>query len=72
MMRPSGSGETFLSASLIFDAIKTGDKSYMMSMKDLVDCLRLKDIATAAMMTYDKILSAELLAVDDIMLFPVK
>eukprot|EP00975_Prorocentrum_lima_P001864 404732-Prorocentrum_lima.AAC.1 len=41
-------------------------------MEDIVNCLRLKDISTPAMMTYNKILRAQLLAIDDIMLFPVK
>ena len=43
-----------------------------MTMEDIVNCLRLKDISTPAMMTYNKILRAQLLAIDDIMLFPVK
>ena len=43
-----------------------------MTMEDIVNSLRLKDISTPAMMTYNKILRAQLLAINDIMLFPVK
>ena len=71
-MGPSGTGKTFLAAGLVFDAVKAGYKAYLMTMEDIVNCLRLKDISTPAMMTYNKILRAQLLAIDDIMLFPVK
>uniref|UniRef100_UPI003568190F IS21-like element helper ATPase IstB n=1 Tax=Phocaeicola vulgatus TaxID=821 RepID=UPI003568190F len=72
LMGPSGTGKTFLAAGLVFDAVKAGYKAYLMTMEDIVNCLRLKDISTSAMMTYNKILRAQLLAIDDIMLFPVK
>ncbi len=72
LMGPSGTGKTFLAAGLVFDAVKAGYKAYLMTMEDIVNCLRLKDISTPAMMTYNKILRAQLLAIDDIMLFPVK
>ena len=72
LIGPSGTGKTFLAAGLVFDAVKAGYKAYLMTMEDIVNCLRLKDISTPAMMTYNKILRAQLLAIDDIMLFPVK
>ena len=72
LMGPSGTGKTFLAAGLVFDAVKAGYKAYLMTMEDIVNCLRLKDISTPAMMTYNKILRAQLLAINDIMLFPVK
>ena len=72
LIGPSGTGKTFLAAGLVFDAVKADYKAYLMTMEDIVNCLRLKDISTSAMMTYNKILRAQLLAIDDIMLFPVK
>ena len=72
LIGPSGTGKTFLAAGLVFDAVKAGYKAYLMTMEDIVNCLRLKDISTPAMMTYNKILRAQLLAINDIMLFPVK
>jgi len=72
LMGPSGTGKTFIAAGLIYDAIKTGKKGYMFTMQELVTCLRTKDISATAMRTYTRILNADLVAIDDIMLFPVK
>ena len=44
LMGPSGTGKTFLAAGLVFDAVKAGYKAYLMTMEDIVNCLRLKDI----------------------------
>lgn len=43
LMGPSGTGKTFLAAGLVFDAVKAGYKAYLMTMEDIVNCLRLKD-----------------------------
>lgn len=72
LMGPSGTGKTFIASGLIYDAIKSGKKGYIFTMEELVTCLRTKDISTAALQTYRKIMNADLVAIDDIMLFPVK
>ncbi|MCQ2233035.1 MAG: IS21-like element helper ATPase IstB [Paludibacteraceae bacterium] len=72
LMGPSGTGKTYIAAGLIYDAIKAGKKGYLFTMQELITCLRTKDISTAAMQTYSKIMHADLLAIDDIMMFPVK
>lgn len=72
LMGPSGTGKTYIAAGLIYDAIKVGKKGYLFTMEELITCLRTKDISAAALQTYRKILHADLLAIDDIMLFPVK
>lgn len=72
LMGPSGTGKTYIASGLIYDAIKAGKKAYMISMEDIITCLRTKDISTSALATYNKWLKADLLAIDDIMLFPVK
>jgi DNA replication protein DnaC len=72
LMGPSGTGKTYIAAGLIYDAIKAGKKGYLFTMEELISCLRTKDISTSAMQTYSKIMHADLLAIDDIMLFPVK
>lgn len=72
LMGPSGTGKTYIAAGLIYDAIKSGKKGYLFTMEELITCLRTKDISTAAMQTYSKIMHADLLAIDDIMMFPVK
>ena len=72
LMGPSGTGKTYIAAGLIYDAIKAGKKGYLFTMEELITCLRIKDISAAAMRTYSKIMRADLLAIDDIMMFPVK
>lgn len=72
LMGPSGTGKTYIAAGLIYDAIMAGKKGYLFTMEELITCLRTKDISTAAMQTYSKIMHADLLAIDDIMMFPVK
>ena len=72
LMGPSGTGKTFIAESLIYDAIRMGKKGYLFTMEELVTCLRTKDISLSAMRTYSKIMNADILAIDDIMLFPVK
>lgn len=72
LMGPSGTGKTYIAAGLIYEAIKVGKKAYIFTMEELITCLRTKDISATAMRTYVKIVHADLLAIDDIMLFPVK
>ena len=71
-MGPSGTGKTYIASGLIYDALKSGKKAYMISMEDILTCLRTKDMSASALATYNKWLKADLLAIDDIMLFPVK
>ena len=72
LIGPSGTGKTYIASGLIYDAIKVGKKAYMISMEDILTCLRTKDMSISALTTYNKWLKADLLAIDDIMLFPVK
>lgn len=72
LMGPSGTGKTYIAAGLIYDAIKAGKKGYMFTMEELITCLRTKDISVSAMQTYNKMLHADLIAIDDVMMFPVK
>lgn len=72
LIGPSGTGKTYIASGLIYDALKAGKKAYMISMEDILTCLRTKDMSASALATYNKWLKADLLAIDDIMLFPVK
>ena len=72
LMGPSGTGKTFIASGLVFDAIKAGYKAYMMTMEDIITCLKMKELSPTAMSTYNKLLRAHLIAIDDIMIFPVK
>ena len=70
-MGPSGTGKTFIAAGLVYEAVKNGHKAYLMTMENIVTCLKMKELSPSAMTTYRKILNADLLAIDDIMLLPV-
>lgn len=72
LMGPSGTGKTFLAAGLIYDAIKKGKKGYLFTIEELLTCLRTKDISAAAMQTYARIMNADIISIDDIMMFPIK
>jgi len=70
-MGPSGVGKTYIAAGLIFDAVMSGYRAYFMTMDELINILKLKSITSKAMNTYNRLLKCHLLAIDDIMLFPV-
>lgn len=72
LMGPSGTGKTFIAAGLIFEAVKQGYKAYMLTMEDIITTIKMKEISPTAMNAYNKIVRANLIAIDDIMLFPVK
>ena len=56
---------------MVYEAVKNGHKAYLMTMENIVTCLKMKELSPSAMTTYRKILNADLLAIDDIMLLPV-
>lgn len=71
MMGASGSGKTYMAAGLCYDAIKKGYKAYFRTMDELLNTLKLKDITRSAMADYKRLMKANLIVIDDIMLFPV-
>lgn len=72
LMGPSGTGKTFIAAGLVYEAISKGYKAYLLTMEEVINIIRLKDISPTAMNNYNKLVRAHLVAIDDIMLFPVK
>jgi DNA replication protein DnaC len=72
LMGPSGTGKTYLAAGLIHDAVKAGYRAYFKTMEEIITMLRLKEMTTSAMNAYNRLLKAHLIAIDDIMLFPMK
>jgi len=72
LMGPSGIGKTYLSAGLVFEAIKSGYRAYFYTMSDLINILNLKEMTSSALGKYNRILKAHLIAIDDIMMFPLK
>ena len=72
LMGPSGTGKTFLAAGLGADAVEKGYKTYFKTMEELTNVLKLKDMTRTAMAEYKRLLKADLILLDDIMLFPVE
>lgn len=72
LMGPSGTGKTYMAAGLIYEAVRQGYKAYMLTMEDIITTIKMKEISPTAMSAYNKILRVNLIAIDDIMLFPVK
>lgn len=72
IMGPSGTGKTYMAAGLVNDAIKVGYRAYFVTMSDLLDTIRQKQIKGKAAGTWKRYLKAQLIAIDDIMMFPVE
>ena len=71
-MGPSGTGKTFLAAGLCFDAVHMGYKAYFRTMEQIITTLKMKDFARTAVADYKRLLKAQLIVIDDIMLFPIE
>lgn len=71
-MGPSGTGKTFMASGLIFEAVKQGYKSYFLTMEELINIIRLKEVTSSALGKYNRLLKSHLIAIDDIMMFPMK
>ena len=69
LMGPSGIGKTMIAAGLCFDALKKGYLAYFRTMEQLNETLIMKDITRSARIEYNKLLKANLLVIDDIMMF---
>jgi DNA replication protein DnaC len=72
LMGPSGTGKTFIAAGLVNDAVNKGYRAYFTGMEDLINVLKMKDMTSSALNAYNRYLRAHLIAIDDIMLLPVK
>ena len=72
LMGPSGIGKTFIAAGLVHDAVIKGYRAYFTGMEDLINVLKMKEMTSNAMNTYNRYLRAHLIAIDDIMLLPIK
>lgn len=72
LMGPSGTGKTFIASGLVYDAVLSGYRAYMLTMEELITVIRMKTLLPSAMTAYNRLLKADLVAIDDIMLFPIK
>jgi DNA replication protein DnaC len=72
LMGPSGTGKTFIASGLCADAVEKGYKAYFRTMEDILTVLKLKDLTRSAGSEYKRLIKANLIVIDDIMLFPVE
>jgi DNA replication protein DnaC len=72
LMGPSGIAKTFIAAGLCYDALKMGYKAYFRTMEQINEVLIMKDITRSAQIEYNKLLKANLLVIDDIMMFALE
>lgn len=72
LMGPSGTGKTFIASGLCADAVKKGYKAYFRTMEDIMNVLKMKDITRTAQTEYKRLSKANLIVIDDIMLFPLE
>ena len=71
LMGPSGTGKTFIAAGLCYEAVKNGYKAYFRTMDDIINVLKMKDYTRSGMSDYKRLIKANLIVIDDIMLFPL-
>jgi DNA replication protein DnaC len=71
LMGPSGTGKTLIAGGLCADAVEKGYKAYFRTMEDIATVLKLKDVTRSAQSEYKRLVKANLIVIDDIMLFPV-
>jgi DNA replication protein DnaC len=72
LMGPSGTGKTFLAGGLCADAVAKGYRAYFRTMEELINMLKMKDITRTALVEYKRLSKANLIVIDDIMLFPIE
>lgn len=72
LMGPSGTGKTFIASGLVYEAVRQGYKAYLVTMEDVVNTIKMKSVMPSAMAAYNRLLKADLVAIDDIILFPVR
>ena len=72
LMGPSGTGKSYIASGLVNDAINKGYKAYFLTMEELVNILKTKDMLANSLSAYNRLIKANLVVIDDIMMFPVK
>ncbi len=72
LLGPSGIGKSYIAAGLCADAVEQGYKAYFRTMEEIMNVLKLKDFTKTAAVEYKRLTKANLLVIDDIMLFPVE
>ncbi len=72
LMGPSGRGKTYIAGGLVNDAIQKGYRAYFTTMSDLVRMLNIMEVTKSAGSLHKRYMKAHLIAIDDMMMFPMK
>jgi len=72
LMGPSGRGKTYIAGGLVNDAIQKGYRAYFTTMSDLVRMLNIMEVTKSANGLHKRYMKAHLIAIDDMMMFPMK
>ena len=72
LMGPSGTGKTMIASGLCADAVNKGYAAYFRTMEEIINMLKMKDITRTALAEYRRLSKANLIVIDDIMLFPIE
>lgn len=72
LIGPSGIGKSFIAAGLCFDSLKNGYHGLFRTMDQLTRTIRLKDLSVMEAREYKRLVNADLLVIDDIMMFPLE
>lgn len=72
LMGPSGTGKTMIASGLCADAVNKGYAAYFRTMEEISNMLKMKDITRTALAEYRRLSKANLIVIDDIMLFPIE
>ena len=68
---PSGTGKTYIAEGLCYEALKKGYRGMFRGMDQLAQTIKMKEMTQLAAREYKRLLKADLLVIDDIMMFPV-
>ncbi len=68
---PSGTGKTYISAGLCYDALRRGYRAYFRGMNDILATLRMKELTPTAVKEFKRLSEAQLIVIDDVMTLPL-
>ena len=72
ILGPPGVGKTFLAAGLGREAVKNGYTVIFRTIAEITNTLKLKNITRSAGAEYKRIIKAQLIIIDDMMMFPIE
>ena len=61
-----------IASGLCADAVNKGYAAYFRTMEEIINMLKMKDITRTALAEYRRLSKANLIVIDDIMLFPIE